>query len=738
LSIPVKCTSCGHAFRAKDKYAGREGGCPKCGEPISVPALGSGAADSTSSQARQTTPPGTARDTGESISHLVCGGCGREFTARKKAQPTQTKCVGCGAALTIPASTSHGTAAAGSGLPGNDFWDELPGDSASGGEETTGFSLAGLDAPSAPSPSAPKPPPGLARKRGGLTYLKNYPLSVLRIAGLAFAAIITVSSLLWGVLTGNLIAAISMMVQLGSFACYVTVIVKMFQNQRYGMAMFSIFGWLIGMAIVIWAMVSMFAMSETESDPDIVMIVAMLVGIALVFISGFTPYVMGWVKVNRWNLGPVMLVWTVCAMLSMVFGAIGRAQNTFNVDTVAESPPSIEDPLDPGLALPNTLNPGADNTPNGGTIKTGPHVKLGDAVYVTHEPQPGRIVDFEISVDYTFDPEKTDRDSQYFCMIETPNSKGQMRLVERGQGTLQGTFNTVATNNDQPNNPQQNVKKAGSWRCWVEIKPRDPHEPRSQTSEAVIMRQVDKLPQPKENIPLAPPIMSDSSSPKAPHQNPPGRSKPSTKLPPKEIDLDAALSMLDASEKREVKSALRWFRDHLIDKSRRGEVAERLARLLEHPDDFARRDAAELLRSYATAEQIPQLIGALQDESPRVRSEVRDTLAGIADSRAAKAIAGLIDTDRNGAIGALRKMGPEAENAVIGLLGHPNPIVRKDAAEILGKIGARPAMEALKELEHDRSGLARMAAEKAFYQIEFRLEQQDRRPTTELEPVTEP
>jgi serine phosphatase RsbU (regulator of sigma subunit) len=43
VSIPITC-ACGHQFRAKDKYAGKQGKCPGCGRLVRVPALPSLAA----------------------------------------------------------------------------------------------------------------------------------------------------------------------------------------------------------------------------------------------------------------------------------------------------------------------------------------------------------------------------------------------------------------------------------------------------------------------------------------------------------------------------------------------------------------------------------------------------------------------------------------------------------------------------------------------------------------------
>jgi hypothetical protein len=36
VSIRVHC-ACGHRFRVKDKYAGKQGKCPSCGKMVRVP-----------------------------------------------------------------------------------------------------------------------------------------------------------------------------------------------------------------------------------------------------------------------------------------------------------------------------------------------------------------------------------------------------------------------------------------------------------------------------------------------------------------------------------------------------------------------------------------------------------------------------------------------------------------------------------------------------------------------------
>ena len=74
----------------------------------------------------------------------------------------------------------------------------------------------------------------------------------------------------------------------GSVACFVMVIIKMFQNNDKGIAITSL-----------------------------VLIPCCLIGMLVAF-------VFGWVKVGQYNIKNVMLAWTGIIIVNMVLGAIGQ------------------------------------------------------------------------------------------------------------------------------------------------------------------------------------------------------------------------------------------------------------------------------------------------------------------------------------------------------------------------------------------------------------------------------
>ncbi len=699
---------------------------------VEVPALSQPAAGSasgtppraTSSRSKSGSSASSERTPSAQHATLACGECGRKFKTQLLATSRQTTCAGCGIALTIPAKSQKRAApATGSESPQeNDLWDEISGDLGSS-DEPSGLSLAEFTTTSAPTAPAPKLRQGRARGRRSFVSFDN-PTMARRTVGVLAFALAVAGALLWGVTTGNLLAASYGLLRFGVFLCYVIVIVRMFQNGRYGMGLFSIFGSFVGVAIIIGSGASLM-MAESSPDALPVALGAMgmaMFGMALILISLFTPFVMGWVQVNHWRLGTVMLVWTVCGTLSFVLSAFSGAQGDTGSDLAAT--PSV---TSGGLTARNA--------------KSGPHVKLSNAVYTTKKRMSGWFTDYGTSVDYAFDRETTDLTATYYRVIESPLGKAEYMFSIRGQGTMQTDSNQSISFGNAPRSG-----KAELWKCWVEMETRDARgdiQPRRRVSEIVSMRPASTLPHPKEFVRLFPSTVVKQSAPKEPKkmstaESPPKPAPRAIPQRPKELTFDDVLGMLEESDKKLVKSALRWLRDHTVDEEQQPEVAARLAPLLEHPDRFLRRDAAKMLRHWATAEQIPPLIAVLQDELSGVQNEARDTLATFVDPRAAEALVRHMEKDRSGAARALKKMGPPAEEAVIVFLEHPDPALRAEASSILAEIGTTQGMTALKQLATDRSRRVQLAAEKAYYQIEFRLKQERRTNPSNPQPVDEP
>lgn len=99
MPIPTRC-SCGAQFKAPDSAAGKRVKCPKCAEPVTIPA---------------------AKSAGQSATIPVTCQCGKSLSVPAKYQGKQIACPACKAKLTVGAAAkAKSTAAASSGRAGTD------------------------------------------------------------------------------------------------------------------------------------------------------------------------------------------------------------------------------------------------------------------------------------------------------------------------------------------------------------------------------------------------------------------------------------------------------------------------------------------------------------------------------------------------------------------------------------------------------------------------------------------
>lgn len=569
--------------------------------------------------------------------------------------------------------------------------------------------------------------------------------------GFVVVALLSVAVLGLGVVRNDLNTSLRLVVQLGCFAALVAVVGHMFRNKCFVATFFTVAAWMIGLLVFTFSSASILTDSFLKSE---LLYIALMAGIVVTGMFGLLlPFIVGWIKAKSWDIRRLMWCWSLLILLNLILvsqnagrraaaqPSIARRssvatpsnQSGLTVRQVANDNPDQAQPEQPPKTVTatdehripqtSTVESGTDNSTTSPT-ETGLHVKLGNGVYVKNEDRFGLSNQYDVSVDFTFDPECTESVGRYFWVVDSPTGRSEMWLTDRGQGTLQGSLREFGIHRHL----QQEKKNDGKWQCWVEIDtPGSPlfNHSRPRVSEVVTMRSADRLPPPKEYAPR-PRREQIAEVPRrdTPQTSPPAQTQPRPPTPRPEVTLDETLAMLQENDKQRVKFALRWLRNNVVFESQHDEVAKRVAPLLKHPDGFVRNDAAKVMRLYATVEYVPQLIEALQDESFVVRNEVRDALSMFNDSRAAEAIVGLIDQDRMGAARALKNMGPIAEPAVIGLLQHPDQFTRGEAANILGEIGSRDSLQALKDMSDDPSFHARVTAEKAYRKIEFRLKQQ--------------
>lgn len=146
----------------------------------------------------------------------------------------------------------------------------------------------------------------------------------------------------------------------------------------------------------------------------------------------------------------------------------------------------------------------------------------------------------------------------------------------------------------------------------------------------------------------------------------------------------------------------------------RAEVEAILLGFLKDEDQFARQNAAKGLAVWGGKDSIAPLIKQLEDSAFPPRWAAIEALGHLKDSRAAEPLAKLL-ADRKDplyASNALKALGAEAEDAVLKLVQHEKPDVRRDACGILKVIATAKSLPALQKASSDSDALtARFAKE---------------------------
>ena len=91
--MPIKAAcSCGHRFQAASKYAGKAVKCPKCKNPLKIPA------------AKATSKKAAAGKAASAKIAVKCK-CGKAFSAKPELAGKKIKCPGCGDPIVIKAKS---------------------------------------------------------------------------------------------------------------------------------------------------------------------------------------------------------------------------------------------------------------------------------------------------------------------------------------------------------------------------------------------------------------------------------------------------------------------------------------------------------------------------------------------------------------------------------------------------------------------------------------------------------
>ena len=186
--------------------------------------------------------------------------------------------------------------------------------------------------------------------------------------------------------------------------------------------------------------------------------------------------------------------------------------------------------------------------------------------------------------------------------------------------------------------------------------------------------------------------------------------------------LSFALDDLGTSDVRAHRRALSELADLAAVEERRDELTRAVQPFLADDDASTQRAALEALMVWKTEQTATILIDLLKTAPRAIERELVMAMATLQDERCAEAVAELLPQpdDRAGAVDALRKMGPFAEEAVLRYLFHSELLVRERACQILETIGTKRSLVDLSRLRRSRTRPTRAAANRAIEAIRSR------------------
>jgi HEAT repeat protein len=183
--------------------------------------------------------------------------------------------------------------------------------------------------------------------------------------------------------------------------------------------------------------------------------------------------------------------------------------------------------------------------------------------------------------------------------------------------------------------------------------------------------------------------------------------------------LDQTVTDLESAEDQTRQLAADDLARRPLDAGKQGQVARALGGLLVDKIPAVRQAGMSALGKWATKDNVPALVTALQDAG--LRAQAITLLGKLKDERAALPLAVLLPTPDRPRVGrALREIGPMAQSAVITVLkATPDVAARKEAWHILGAVGTRASLPVLAQLARaDRANMN--DARNAIKQIQTR------------------
>lgn len=298
MGISVTCPACGRESKIKEKYAGRVGGCPFCHAPIKVPGQPidtswlqgleddpqpAGEDPGQSSVLRSPAPkpgpsssvslyrPGAGDNAGKPpLAPLDASSSGPRLGKPAAPPPTPTgemtsfHCPRCNRRMKVDSSLiGRSTKCNGCGQQFQIPEPVLGRPVDIAWAETLDEELAlpvTIEEPGRPLPKLPQP-----RPHGGSDAITAEWIRLAGVVGFVAA-----------LLAGYLLAGFQGLLSGGGMFCWMVVVITMFRNQ------------------------------------------AILLGVLSFLTCGPVAFLVGWMRVNTWNLGPVMIAWTALNAIGVV------------------------------------------------------------------------------------------------------------------------------------------------------------------------------------------------------------------------------------------------------------------------------------------------------------------------------------------------------------------------------------------------------------------------------------
>jgi hypothetical protein len=198
-------------------------------------------------------------------------------------------------------------------------------------------------------------------------------------------------------------------------------------------------------------------------------------------------------------------------------------------------------------------------------------------------------------------------------------------------------------------------------------------------------------------------------------------------IPRPPTNLDEAMAGLQSGDPARQLLAANWLARTNVDAARQAEIAKALQPLLADAAKNLQTAAMKALVPWATTDNVPAIIGVVQnDEFSLQTNEARhlgmEALGRLKDERGVAPVAQRLSNihDRSFASKALIAMGPMAEKEVARYLENKDAGIQREACRILKMIGTKASIPALEAASKNRNRMMANAAKDALNAVQTR------------------